>query len=367
MLEKNNLGREDVKYSYTRIWGILLKFAEKLCILLIVGIVLVPGAYGEPISTGGGSKVEVSDGSSTEGAYTTNGIASQAVVSSSGVIDNIDINHWVKNAIGDLAWVGVQAKNAEGFSYRYSVHPDEGYANTNDAVWAEEWLDVNSASYIKAFSYASNTAGDNANAQMEITSGSLKGYHGAAYAGAAPWLGISRGAFVQQSADYATGNEILAETWSKNIVPDSASATSEVVKGTLEKYSSRAAGSKTTTNKVTCSANVDSMKASAPLGSIYNLMKSDCFLGDNSKVSISINKGNLYSYPISKDTPSSSVIVESGIFRNTYASQSFDAEAVGFGSYIEVKGHSFSPAQRPYDFYVRLYDHQSMSNYAKTA
>jgi len=345
---------------------LLLIFAKKICILLITGIFLITGAYGEAVSTGGGTKVEVSDYSSSQGAYTTDGMASQTAVSSSGVIDNIDINHWVKNAVGDVAGVGVQAKNADGFSYNYVIHPGEGSIGTSEAVWAEEWLSINTASYIKAFSYANNAIGDKACAEIVINEGSLKGYYGAAYSGAAPWLGISRGAFVQQMADYATGAEVVAQLKSQNIISDASTSYSRILIGNLDDYSARSESSKfTTSGKVTCSANLDLMKASAPEGSIYNLMQSDCFLGDNSRVSILVNKGNLYSYPNLKGLPSST-IVESGILRKTYASQSFEAEPIGDKSYIEIKGHSYSPATIPYNLYEKLFNFQSMSNNAWT-
>jgi len=54
---------------------------------------------------------------------------------------------------------------------------------------------------------------DKAGANLDLNYGSLERLLQCGYAGAAPWLGVDRGAFVQQIADNAKGKYVLAQTW----------------------------------------------------------------------------------------------------------------------------------------------------------
>jgi len=60
---------------------------------------------------------------SAEGILASDGTVTQSSVSSSGVIDNLNIDPWVKNTNGDYAEIGVTGTNLAGFSYSDNYYP----------------------------------------------------------------------------------------------------------------------------------------------------------------------------------------------------------------------------------------------------
>jgi hypothetical protein len=183
----------------------------------------------------------------------------------------------------------------------------------------------------------------------------VKGYYNAAYAGPAPWLGMDHVASVQQTLDSANGNEIQAQTWATDPVGDAAGASTDVKQGTLYEYSVLANAAGYSNGLKAAGVSVDSMSASAPYGSIDQTMCAIDYWGDKSLVSIDINKGNLYSYPYYSDVPSIAYSISD--WRQTYASQSYDAEAIGYGSFVDRYRYANQVAVPPTNtYYERMYN-----------
>ena len=261
--------------------------------LLVVVLSTISGAYSGSVSTGGGTSVAVGDGSSAEGILASDGTVTQSSVSSSGVIDNLNIDPWVKNTNGDYAEIGVTGTNLAGFSYNDNYYPGKGDGWTSNAVSAQQWLSASSADSLHAYASASNAAGDKAGANLDLNYGSLKDYYNAAYAGAAPWLGVDRGAFVQQIADNAKGKYVLAQTWATDPAQDATGTFTEVNNGALNRYSAQANAVGYTNGLIATGVSLDSVSASAPSGSISQVMNTYDNKGDWSYVSTSTNNGNL--------------------------------------------------------------------------
>jgi hypothetical protein len=100
---------------------------------------------------------------------------------------------------------------------------------------------------------------------------------------------------------------------------------------------------------------VDSARASAPYGSIQQIMAATDYWGDKSQVSIDINKGYLYSYPYYSDVPSIAYSIND--WRQTYVSQSYDAEAIGYGSFVDRYRYANNVAVPPTNtYYERMYN-----------
>ena len=261
--------------------------------LMVVVLSTISGAYSGSVSTGGGTSVAVGDGSSAEGILASDGTVTQSSVSSSGVIDNLNIDPWVKNTNGDYAEIGVTGTNIAGFSYSDNYYPGKGDGWTSNAVSAQQWLSASSADSLHAYASASNAAGDKAGANLDLNYGSLKGYYNAAYAGAAPWLGVDRGAFVQQIADNAKGKYVLAQTWATDPTQDATGTFTEVNNGALNRYSAQANAVGYTNGLIATGVSLDSVSASAPSGSISQVMNTYDNKGDWAYVSTSTNNGNL--------------------------------------------------------------------------
>ena len=281
-----------------------MKFNRKLLILFIIVVALIPGACAESLSFGGGTSVAVSKESSVEGGLTANDASIQSSVSSTGVIEELNIDPWVENTKGDHAEIGVTGTNVAGFSYRDNYHPGKGSGWASDAVWVEQWLGAISADSLQAHSYATNAAGDEANAEITISSGSLNGYYNASYAGPALWLGFDRGAFVQQIAGYAKGAHINVQTRTNNAPGDEAISITDVTNGALNGYSARANAVRYEDGLIAAGVSLDSLSASAHGGSITQAMHSYDNKGDISGVATSIANGDLvansFAYSISQ-------------------------------------------------------------------
>jgi len=262
---------------------------------MIIVLMFVPGACGESVSIGCGSSVAVSGDSSAEGTLASDGSVTQSSVSSVGVIDDLNIDPWIKNTKGDYAEIGVTGTNIAGFTYSDNYYPIKNSVGVSDAVWAQQWMGASSADSLHAYARASNSAGDSAGADLDLKYGSLDGYYNAAYSGAAPWLGMDRVASVQQTLDSAYGNEILATTWAVDPVGDAAGALTDVKRGFLYGYSVLANSAQYSNGLKAAGVSVDSMRASAPSGSILQVMNTYDNKGEDSWVDASIYNGDLVS------------------------------------------------------------------------
>jgi len=295
-------------------------------------LALVSGAYGESVSIGRGSSIAVSEGSSAKGILASDGTVVQSSVSSVGVIDDINIDPWVKNTKGDYAEIGLTGTNIAGFIYSDNYYPVKNDVAVSDAVWAQQWLSASSADSLHAYARASNSAGDSAGADLNLKYGSLKGYYNAAYTGSAPWLGMDRVASVQQILDSANGNEIQAQTWAVDLVGDAAGALTDVKQGFLYGYSVLADAVRYSNGLNAVGVSVDSMSASAPSGSILQVMNTYDNKGEDSWIGASIDNGNLIgnslAYSINQWSQSTSS-------QNVMASK---------GSQVEIRSGGFTTA-----------------------
>ena len=89
-----------------------MKLDRRWLVIFFAGMLaLISGACSESVSIGCGSSVAVSEGSSAEGNLASDGSITQSSVSSSGVIDALNIDPWVKNTKGDYAEIGVTGTN----------------------------------------------------------------------------------------------------------------------------------------------------------------------------------------------------------------------------------------------------------------
>ena len=269
-----------------------MEIDRRLFIVFIMVLVLIPGTCA--VSFGGGTSIDVSKGNSAEGAFTANDAGIHSSVSSTGVIDKLNIDPFVEDTNGDHAEIGVTGSNIAGFSYRDDYYPGKGNGWASNFVWAVQWLGASSADSLHAYSYAKNAAGDQANADIKISSGSMNNYYNAAYAGPAPWLGLDRGAFVQQTANYAKGAKITAQTSTNNAAGDWASSITDVTNGALNGYSARANAVRYEDGLIAAGVCLDSLSASAPGGLISQDMRSYDSKGDVSHVAMSMTNGNLY-------------------------------------------------------------------------
>jgi len=313
--------------------NMILKLGSLASIVLLVMVAI--GSAGE-VTVGCGTSVSVSDKSSAEGVLAADDLAMQSYVSSIGVIDDLNIDPWVMNTKGDYAEIGVTGTNVAGFYYTDNYYPGKGSGWVSNAVWAQQWLGASSASYLYAYSDARNAAGDKARTEMTINYGSLNDYYNSAYAGPASWLGMDRGAFVQQTAKSATGNNILAQTFTNDAPGDSAGSRTEVKYGSLTGYSALANGVRYWDGLRAAGVSVDWVSASAPSGSINQLTWAQDYRGNRVEVGTAINKGNLYSYPYNTYYPSLAYSI--GDWDWTGAVQSVDASSSGFGNYFTSYG-----------------------------
>ena len=343
----------------------ILKIGSLASIVLLLMITI--GSAGE-IGVGGGTSVSGHGGSSAEGILVTTGSSSQGYVSSSGVIDNLNIDPWVENTKGDYAEVGVTGTNIAGFAYSYNVYPGEGSGWDSNGVSAQQWLAASSADSLHAYTLASNAAGDEAHSTMDVTSGSIGNYYSGAYAGSDPWSGYADGAYTQQIADYIKGNDVLAQSWTKNanFLGDQASAKTEVVNGELVEYSDQADAIKYRGwygygyygyGPSAAGVRVNSLSASAPTGSIDQVQRASDYFGDTTEVSTSINRGNLYSSYSNSYSEG-----ENGGLTGAYQSMNAYGDNIGCSAKItnQLLG-TFSNSQQFSNKYVNLWNGASSS------
>lgn len=309
-------------------------------ISLMVTISSISGACGESVSIGHGTSVAVSESSSAEGILASDGSVTQSSVSSIGVIDDLNIKPWVMNRYGDYVEIFVQGTNVAGFSYRDNCFPGEGSGWISNAIFAEQWLGASWADSLYAHSFSKNIEGDVAKADITIDHGTLGGYHSSAFAGAALWLDVAHGAFAYQSADYATGNNILINTWAANSKNDRAGSQTEIKTGALDGYSALAEAVGYTDGLKAAGVQVDRMSASAPYGSISQTMVAIDKWGDTSQVSTYIYKGDLNSYPYSSDFPSIACSISDRNWAD--AVQSVDASSAGSENSLYSYGKSYN-------------------------
>ncbi|HPT19899.1 MAG TPA: hypothetical protein PLJ25_07525 [Methanothrix sp.] len=328
----------------------ILKMGSLASIVLLLMITI--GSAGE-IVIGDGTSVSGQDGSSAEGVLVETGSSSQGYVSSIGVIDDLNIDPWVKNTNGDYAEIGVTGTNIAGFSYSYNVYPGEGSSWDCNGVWAYQSLSANSADSLNAYSSAKNAAGDEAHTTLDLNRGSIGSYYSSAYAGSDSWSGYVKGAYAQQIAHYITGQNILVKSWTNNAnyLGDQAGARTAVNNGVLNRYSALANavrywyGWQYGYGPDAVGVRVDELSASAPDGSIDQHMWAKNYLGNIAEVSTSINDGYLYnSYWNS---------YSEGYYGLTGAYQSVDASANSISSSSKVVNQRLGTYNNDQQFSVR--------------
>jgi len=269
-----------------------LKIIELQLVAFIMILALIPEIHGESISVGCGDSITVSGSNSASGGLVSDGIVTQSSASSTGIIDALNIDPWVRNTKGDYAEIGVTGTNVAGFTYTDNYYPIKNNVGVSDAVWAQQWLGASSADSLHAYARASNSAGDNAGADLSLSYGSLKGYYNAAYAGPANWLEMDRVASVQQTLDSANGNEILAQTWAVDSIGDAAGVSTDVKYGSLNSYSVLADAARYSDGLIAAGVSIDSMSASTN-GLVSQEIATWDNKGDRSWAGTSINSGYL--------------------------------------------------------------------------
>jgi hypothetical protein len=310
------------------------KIGSIASILLLVLVTI--GSAGE-IDVGGGTSVSVSHDSSAEGSLASDDLGMQSSLSSVGVIDDLNIDHWVKNTIGEYAKIGVTGTNVAGFSYSDNYYPVKDNVGVSNAVWAEQWIGASSADHLDADSSASNAAGDKAATEMTIDHGSLNDYYNSAYAGPAPTLGMDRGAFAKQTVESAKGTNILAQTYSNDAPGDSAGSRTEVNYGSLTGYSALADGGRYLDGTRAAGVRVDSLSSDVSFGSMNQLIWSQNYKGDRAEVGTALAFGRLFSYSYNSNYPSQAYSI--GDKDITGAIQSVDASSCfGSADYVNSYG-----------------------------
>lgn len=306
----------------------LLKLGYIIALQFLVIIAL--GSATE-ITTGGGISVSALDDSSAQGSFEANHDGATSFLTGSGRV-NFDDPHWVRNSLGYYVEVGASSTNALNPNYYYQVYPAEGNVVWNGPIWAFQTFDVDSADSIYAYAIATNNAGDYANVILDIRYGSLTGYRGDTYVG--PWApyGVERGAFVSQTVDYATGDDILVKTEARNALSDRASSITHISHGSLDEYSAEANANKATNGQLAAGVKVNSLSASAPSGSISQDLLASDYWNDYAHVGAYINNGGLISYPYSSNIPSLAYSLSE--LRVVRAIQSVDAYSTGSGNYL---------------------------------
>jgi len=272
-----------------------------LASIVFLSMIVIGSA--DEISVGDGESVSVSGHGSAEGTLVTTDSSCQGSVTSTGSIDELNIDPWVENTKGDYAEVDVTGSNLIGFSYNYNVYPGEGGGWGSDGVSAQQWLAATSVNSLHANTLARNADGDEAHATMDVIGGSIGSYYSGAYAGSDSWSGYVRGAYAQQIANHVTGNDISIQTCAKdaNYWGEQAFAKTDVANGELIRYSALGNAVKYWGwygyggfGPSAVGVSVDSLSAFAPTGSINHVQSANNYFGDTAEIKSNINRGYLY-------------------------------------------------------------------------
>ena len=214
-----------------------MKIDGRLFLVVIMTLVLIPGACAITASTGGGSSV--SGSGTAQGNFATNGVQTTGFSVASGVLSDTE-NHWVEDTTGKHAEVGMSVDSATKLSYRYSLSPnkDKTIVSPKSSLNAQEWLDVTNAKQIRANANARNGEGDQANVNVNILIGSITGYKNSATA-------TLTQATASQSATSASGNQISFNSWANNKELDNACSSLQVYGGSVIGYATSETATKT--------------------------------------------------------------------------------------------------------------------------
>ena len=197
-----------------------MKIDERLFIVFIMALALMPVAYSDT-SMGGGISSGVKGEGSQSGVFTAN--ANGVSGGSSGTGD-FSYNEWVSNTAASYARVGIDIKGAESYIYGYDVNPGRGAGwpnSTYPEVSASESLDVKNALFIKTFANARDAKGSKGTAITEILDlrrkGSLEGFKNEA-------IGKADGISLTQSNNDASGTLFRCEISANAQKPNTANS-----------------------------------------------------------------------------------------------------------------------------------------------
>ena len=158
-----------------------MKLNGRLCLVIIMAIVLIPGVCATTISIGGGTSL--SGSGSGQGNFVSNGVTTSGFSVANGLSLNED--HWVQDKTGKYVEVNAYVPSADSVTWRCSLSPnrDKTTVASQTSLNAQEWLDVtNAKTSIAANAIARNGEGDKANVGIKMGAGSLKGFWNSATA-----------------------------------------------------------------------------------------------------------------------------------------------------------------------------------------
>jgi hypothetical protein len=219
-----------------------MKIDGRLSIVLVVVLVLIPGACATTASIGGG--ISISGSGSVQGNSVTNpvtnGVQTTGYTMATGAMKDIE-THWLKDSTGKYAEVDVNVPSATSLTYKYSLSPSNSYdqktiSTAQSSIAAQEWLTATAATSIKADANAQNGEGDKANVGINMGPGSLTGYQNAATA----TMTQATGSQSATSASVASGKQIVYQSSAYNKELDDAWATAEVYGGSINGFADSA-------------------------------------------------------------------------------------------------------------------------------
>jgi hypothetical protein len=276
-----------------------MKIDGKPFLVVIMTLVLIPGACATTVSTGGGASISGS-GSAQGNSVTipvTNGIQTTGFSVASGAMKDIE-THWLKDSTGKYAEVDVNVPSATSLTYKYSLSPSNSYdqktiPTAQSSIAAQEWLTATAATTIQANANAQNHEGDKANVGINMGPGSLAGYHNTATA-------TIGSVTAQQSATSAIGTGSTTFTGnSNNAANDYATTNMATYIGTVTAPSTIAFASKTsdyvqtaatsgTANSITINGNAKdtsgSYSVNTPLKGTFSGLSETASAGTTTKV-----------------------------------------------------------------------------------
>lgn len=180
------------------------------------------------------------------GAGIDDSVFSQTVISSEAMSTRISASgnfkdkHRISDALGQMAEIGVNIKNAQWYDYGYTLGNGDGYAS------ACESLDVINARDIKAYASALNAHGDESSTSISISDNqgmaSLEGYSN--YAQAKSEAEDVHSSVARQQFAAASGNNIRIDERSSQADGSSASASMAVFDGYVDSYFGESIASK---------------------------------------------------------------------------------------------------------------------------
>lgn len=158
-------------------------------LMVLILALLIPGVYGITVGTLSGDATGTAGSATTYKSPSGSAITTALALGSGPKIfqaitgsGSLSQQHSASNK--DLSWATVSAawSDSQGYTYSYSMYPDEGTGLSSSYVQANEALSVDSAVDLIAFAEASNKEGDYAHSWVSADYGTLGGYTNSARA-----------------------------------------------------------------------------------------------------------------------------------------------------------------------------------------